>query len=81
MRALTTTDVARRLPIPILHVNGEHLPSVVRAARLAIEYRYAFGSDVVVDLIGYRRHGHSEIDDPTITQPRLYRVIGRYGSK
>jgi len=72
------TDVARRLPVPILHVNGEDLPSVVRAARLAIEYRYAFGSDVVVDLIGYRRHGHSEIDDPTITQPRLYRAIAEH---
>ena len=69
------TDVARRLPVPILHVNGEDLHSVVRAARLAMEYRYEFGSDVVVDLIGYRRHGHSEIDDPTITQPRLYRAI------
>src|SRR5574338_274927 len=42
---------------------------------MAVEYRYQFGSDVVVDLIGYRRHGHSEVDDPTITQPRLYEAI------
>ncbi len=42
---------------------------------LAIDYRYAFASDVVVDLIGYRRHGHSEVDDPTITQPLLYKKI------
>src|ERR671930_408598 len=49
--------------------------SVVRVARWAVEYRAAFHSDVVLDLIGYRRHGHSEVDDPTITQPLLYRAI------
>lgn len=69
------TDVAHRLPIPIFHVNGEDLPAVWRAAHLAAEYRNTFGSDVVVDLIGYRRYGHSEVDDPTITQPRLYRQL------
>ncbi len=69
------TDVAKRLPIPILHVNGEDPEAVVRVARLAVEYRYAFASDVVIDLIGYRRHGHSEVDDPTITQPLLYQRI------
>ncbi|MEZ5330553.1 MAG: 2-oxoglutarate dehydrogenase E1 component [Thermoanaerobaculia bacterium] len=69
------SDVAKRLPIPIFHVNGEDPDAVVRAARLAMAYRYAFESDVVVDLIGYRRHGHSEVDDPTITQPRLYAEI------
>ena len=70
--------VARRIAVPIFHVNGEDLVAVVRAARLAVEYRYAFGSDVVVDLIGYRRHGHSEIDDPTITQPLLYKKIEQH---
>ena len=50
-------------------------PAVVRVARLAAEFRYAFGSDVVIDMIGYRRHGHSEVDDPTITQPLMYRAI------
>jgi 2-oxoglutarate dehydrogenase E1 component len=69
------TDIARRLPVPIFHVNAEDPDAVVRAARLAIDYRYAFGSDVVIDLIGYRRYGHSEVDDPTVTQPRLYRRI------
>jgi 2-oxoglutarate dehydrogenase E1 component len=69
------SDAAKRLPIPILHVNGEDPDAVVRAGRLAMAYRYAFRSDVVVDLIGYRRHGHSEVDDPTITQPRLYAAI------
>ena len=61
------SDLARRAPIPIFHVNGDDADAVVRVARLAAEYRAAFGSDVVVDLVGYRRHGHSEVDDPTIT--------------
>ncbi|MEE8367526.1 MAG: 2-oxoglutarate dehydrogenase E1 component [Thermoanaerobaculia bacterium] len=69
------SDVAKRLAIPIFHVNGEDPDAVVRAARLAMAYRFEFSSDVVIDLIGYRRHGHSEIDDPTITQPLLYRKI------
>ncbi len=42
---------------------------------MALEYRYTFGSDVVIDLIGYRRHGHSEVDDPTVTQPLIYKAI------
>ncbi|HEX9945875.1 MAG TPA: 2-oxoglutarate dehydrogenase E1 component [Thermoanaerobaculia bacterium] len=69
------SDVARRLPVPIFHVNGEDPDAVARVARMAVDYRYAFKSDVVVDLIGFRRHGHSEVDDPTITQPLLYRKI------
>ncbi|KAB2969048.1 MAG: 2-oxoglutarate dehydrogenase E1 component, partial [Thermoanaerobaculia bacterium] len=69
------TDVAKRLPIPILHVNAEEPEAVVRAAEIAADYREQFASDVVVDLIGYRRYGHSEVDDPTVTQPRLYRRI------
>jgi 2-oxoglutarate dehydrogenase E1 component len=67
--------IARRQSIPIFHVNGEDVDAVVRVARLATEYRYRFGTDVVIDLIGYRRHGHSEVDDPTVTQPLLYRAI------
>jgi len=70
-----SSDLAKRLPIPIFHVNGEDPDAVVRVGRMALEYRYEFGSDVVVDLIGFRRHGHSEVDDPTITQPILYRKI------
>jgi 2-oxoglutarate dehydrogenase E1 component len=69
------TDVAKRLPIPIFHVNAEHPEAVVRAAALAASYRAAWKSDVVLDLIGYRRHGHSEVDDPTITQPVFYRRL------
>jgi 2-oxoglutarate dehydrogenase E1 component len=69
------SDLAKRLPIPIFHVNAEDPDAVVRVGRIALEYRYEFGTPVVVDLIGYRRHGHSEVDDPTITQPLRYRKI------
>ncbi len=70
-----SSDLAKRLPIPIFHVNAEDVPAVLRVARLAVEYRYRFHSDVVIDLVGYRRHGHSEVDDPTITQPLRYARI------
>ena len=69
------SDLAKRLPIPIFHVNAEDPDAVVRIAALAADYRAKFHSDVVVDLIGYRRHGHSEVDDPTVTQPRRYARI------
>ena len=68
-------QIARRQDIPIFHVNAEDVDAVVRVGRMALEYRYHFDSDVVVDLIGYRRHGHSEVDDPTITQPLRYKMI------
>ncbi len=70
-----SAQLARRQAIPIFHVNGEDVDAVMRIARIAAEYRYQFGSDVVVDLIGYRRHGHSEVDDPTVTQPLMYKAI------
>ncbi len=70
-----SAQLARRQSIPIFHVNAEDVDAVIRVGRMATEYRYQFGGDVVVDLIGYRRHGHSEVDDPTITQPLLYKVI------
>lgn len=69
------SDIAKRQSVPIFHVNAEDPDAVARVGRIAADYRYAFGSDVVVDLIGYRRHGHSEVDDPTITQPLLYKKI------
>ena len=69
------SDLAKRQSVPIFHVNGEDPDAVVRIGKLATEYRATFGSDVVVDIIGYRRHGHSEVDDPTITQPKLYERI------
>ena len=70
-----SSDLARRLPVPIFHVNAEDFEAVVRVGRIALEYRYAFGTPAIIDLVGYRRHGHSEVDDPTITQPLRYRKI------
>jgi 2-oxoglutarate dehydrogenase E1 component len=70
-----SAQLARRQSIPIFHVNGEDVDAVIRVGRIAADYRYTFGTDVVVDLMGYRRHGHSEVDDPTITQPLLYKAI------
>jgi 2-oxoglutarate dehydrogenase E1 component len=69
------SSIARRQSVPIFHVNGEDPDAVVRVGRLVAEYRAQFNSDVVIDLVGYRRHGHSEVDDPTITQPLLYERI------
>src|SRR6202165_2430951 len=69
------SDIAKRQSVPIFHVNAEDPDAVVRMGKLAAEYRATFRSDVVVDIIGYRRHGHSEVDDPTITQPLLYAKI------
>ena len=73
-----SAELARRQDVPIFHVNAEDPDAVVRVGRMALEYRYQFGSDVVLDVIGYRRHGHSEIDDPTITQPVLYKAIEQH---
>jgi 2-oxoglutarate dehydrogenase E1 component len=70
-----SAQLARRQAIPIFHVNAEDVDAVMRIARIATEFRYQFGTDVIVDLIGYRRHGHSEVDDPTVTQPLMYKAI------
>src|SRR3984957_15096856 len=69
------TDIAKRLPIPIFHVNAEDPDAVVRVAAIAAEYRNRFHMDVVVDLVGYRKHGHSEADSPPFPQPRRYAII------
>ncbi len=73
-----SSDAAKRLSIPILHVNAEDPVAIWWAGRVAAEYRHRFKSDVVVDIIGFRRYGHSEIEDPTITQPLLYEKIAKH---
>ncbi|MCL2466154.1 MAG: multifunctional oxoglutarate decarboxylase/oxoglutarate dehydrogenase thiamine pyrophosphate-binding subunit/dihydrolipoyllysine-residue succinyltransferase subunit [Micrococcales bacterium] len=69
------TDVAKGLQIPIFHVNGDDPEAVVRTAELAFEYRQEFDRDVIVDLVCYRRRGHNEGDDPSMTQPLMYNLI------
>ncbi|MFA5506334.1 MAG: 2-oxoglutarate dehydrogenase E1 component, partial [Vulcanimicrobiota bacterium] len=69
------TDVAKMLQIPIFHVNGEDPEAVALATWLAMEFRHTFRKDVVIDMYCFRRHGHNEGDDPTVTQPEMYRQI------
>ncbi|MBY0562622.1 MAG: 2-oxoglutarate dehydrogenase E1 component [Hyphomonadaceae bacterium] len=69
------SDVALMVQAPIFHVNGDDPEAVVFAAKVATEYRQAFGKDVVIDMFCYRRFGHNEGDDPTMTQPIMYRRV------
>jgi 2-oxoglutarate dehydrogenase E1 component len=69
------TDVARMLQVPIFHVNGEDPEAVAQVVQLAMDFRAEFQSDVFIDMYGYRRLGHNETDEPTFTQPLLYRKI------
>src|SRR5271165_3133994 len=69
------TDIARAVQAPIFHVNGDDPDACVRIAQLAYQYRQEFKRDIVIDLIGYRRQGHNEADDPSYTHPVMYRRI------
>jgi 2-oxoglutarate dehydrogenase E1 component len=73
--SLYSTDVAKAVQSPIFHVNGDDPEAVVRVAKLAVRYRQTFNHDVVIDLVSYRRRGHNEGDDPSMTQPLMYNLI------
>jgi len=75
---LYASDIGKAFNCPVFHVNADHPEEVTRVFELAAEWRARFRTDVIVDLIGYRRHGHNEIDQPFFTQPAMYHEIARH---
>lgn len=73
--SIYSSDIGKAIGCPILHVNGDHPESVVRAVDVAFRYRQMFRKDVIIDLICYRRWGHNELDEPAYTQPKMYEKI------
>ncbi|TKJ37745.1 MAG: 2-oxoglutarate dehydrogenase E1 component [Planctomycetes bacterium B3_Pla] len=73
--SLFPTDMAKALPVPIFHVNGDDPEALVYAADLALQFRQTFGSDCVLDVFCYRRQGHNEADEPSFTHPYMYKII------
>lgn len=77
---LYSSDVAKGYGIPVIHVNADDPEAVVQVAQIAFEYRQLFGKDILVDLIGYRRFGHNETDDPTVTNPLTYKIVSNHAT-
>jgi 2-oxoglutarate dehydrogenase E1 component len=75
---LYSSDISKFLRAPVLHVNADDPEAVVWAAQLAVKFRHQFQQDVVIDVIGYRRHGHNETDEPSFTQPLMYKAISSH---
>tara|TARA_Y100001980_G_C14555648_1_gene344695 strand:+ start:3895 stop:6642 length:2748 start_codon:yes stop_codon:yes gene_type:complete len=74
------TDVAKVTLCPVFHVNSDDVEAVVHASKIALEYRTRFNRDVFIDLLGYRKYGHNEGDEPRFTQPNLYKLIAKHKS-
>ena len=77
---LYSSDLAKGFEIPVIHVNADDVESCIEAARMAFAYRNKFKKDIVLDVIGYRRYGHNEGDEPSFTQPVLYQTIKKHPS-
>ncbi|RNC79947.1 MAG: multifunctional oxoglutarate decarboxylase/oxoglutarate dehydrogenase thiamine pyrophosphate-binding subunit/dihydrolipoyllysine-residue succinyltransferase subunit [Balneola sp.] len=74
------SDLAKLILAPIFHINGDRPEAAVHAIKMALEYRQKFGKDVIIDLIGYRKHGHNEGDEPAFTQPGMYKEINDHNT-
>jgi 2-oxoglutarate dehydrogenase complex dehydrogenase (E1) component-like enzyme len=74
------TDIAKMLPVPIFHVNGDDPDAIVHIIKLAHRFRREFREDCIIDIFCYRRYGHNEGDEPAFTHPRMYQLIGNHAS-
>jgi 2-oxoglutarate dehydrogenase E1 component len=74
------TDVAKVTLCPVFHVNGDDVEAVIQTVKLALEYRQRFNKDVYIDILGYRKYGHNEGDEPRFTQPLLYKAISKHAN-
>src|SRR5204863_8460625 len=73
--SIYSTDVARMTQLPVFHINGDSPEAAYRALRIALDYRQQYKKDVVLDVIGFRRLGHNESDEPSYTQPLMYQRV------
>lgn len=75
---LYSSDPAKGYEVPVIHVNADDPEAVIRVAELAFAYRQKFNKDIVIDLIGYRRYGHNEMDEPMVTNPEMYKLVHKH---